>query len=317
MTRDHDRSLDRMLRRAAHPARAAPDECPDAETLAAFADRGLAAAARGTLERHIAECGRCQALTAAMVRTDRSGSVAAQPEVRAAWWRSERMIRWLAPAAAAAFAVSLWVFVPGQRTPQPDRAAEQKADATASQPLDKTAAPPAAAAPIGETRSPAEKREDGRARQDSVQAAPPPAPAAGPAPAAAETSAMRAAAAFAGRAGVDIASPDPQRRWRILPGGIVERSTDAGATWTRQDTPPVTELTAGSAPEPGVCWVVGRAGAILRTNDGGATWEPIPFPEPIDLTAVSAPTALSASVTLSDGRRFGTDDGGRTWRTVP
>jgi hypothetical protein len=216
----------------------------------------------------------------------------------------------------------------------------------ANQPPAAIAPPPAApAAPTpeqadqsigGRLQKPADEREPGNARsreerQTARPAAEPPETSldslgrtdafrnerAAPAPsAAAETTAMRAAAALADGA-VAIASADPQIRWRIRPGGVVERSSDSGATWTAQPTPSPMELTAGTSPAPAVCWIVGRAGTVLRTVDAGATWQRIAFPESIDLTAVSASTPLAASVTLADGRRFGTVDGGRTWTALP
>jgi hypothetical protein len=347
MSTDRDRSLDRMLRRgAAHPGRARHEDCPDGETLAAFADRGLDAGGSRAVEQHIAGCDRCQAITAAMVRADSAASTTPEPLARASWWPSNRMIRWLAPAAAAALAVTLWVLVPGQRSPLLERPFEQ---AAAEQPPAALALPPPAtpAAPLPEQANqsvakrekPADERETATARsreeQQRRQPAAEPAEtgrdslgrtdalrneqaAAAPAPAAAaETTAMRAAAAFADGAAVAIASPDPQVRWRIRPGAIVDRSSDGGATWTAQQTPSTTELAAGSAPAPAVCWIVGRAGTVLRTVDGGATWQRVAFPESIDVTAVSASTPLAASVTLADGRRFGTADGGQTWREIP
>jgi hypothetical protein len=350
MSTDRDRSLDRMLRRgAAHPRRAAHDDCPDGETLAAFADRGLDAGGSRAVEQHIAGCDRCQAITAAMVRADAAGSAAVEPLL--SWWPPNRIVRWLAPAAAAAFAVTLWILVPGQRTPLVERPSEQ---AAVEQPPAALAPPPAAmpAAPPPEQANqsveklakqaderetaPARVQEEQRARtaaesaQTSVDnlgrtdaprneraaAAPAPSAAAAP-PTAADTTTMRAAAAFAGVATAAIVSPDPQVRWRIRPGAIVERSSDGGSTWTAQQTPSATELTAGSAPAPTVCWIVGRTGTVVRTVDGGATWQRVPFPESIDLTAVNASTPLAATVTLADGRRFGTADGGQTWREIP
>ena len=330
MSTDRDRSLDRMLRRgAAHPGRAAHEDCPDGETLAAFADRGLDGGGSRAVEQHIAGCNRCQAITAAMVRTGSAGSATSEPLAQASWWPPNRIVRWLAPAAAAAFAVTLWVLVPGQRTPVGDRpAVERPPVALAPPPPTTPAAPPPEQAnqPVEKRQKPADERDTATARvreeeqralgrTDALRNE---RPAAAPAPsAAAETTAMRAAAAFADTAAVVIASPDPQVRWRIRSGAIVERSSDGGATWTVQQTPSATELAAGSAPAPAACWIVGRAGTVLRTVDGGATWQRVAFPESIDLTAVSASTPLAASVTLADGRRFGTADGGQTWMALP
>jgi hypothetical protein len=128
---------------------------------------------------------------------------------------------------------------------------------------------------------------------------------------------------------IDIASPEPAFRWRLLPPATIQRSPDGGATWTTQSTrtpglalltsgdgaQPVV-LTAGSAPARDVCWIVGRAGLVLLSNTGTA-WQRRPFPEAADLTAVRAIDARTAVVTTADGRQFSTADGGATWLKIP
>jgi hypothetical protein len=110
-----------------------------------------------------------------------------------------------------------------------------------------------------------------------------------------------------------IQSPDPKVRWRIMGGTIVQRSADAGATWTTQDAKVELPLAAGSAPTSNVCWVVGRAGTVLVTTDG-QTWRRVTAPAPVDLLSVVATSADYATVTAADGRSFTTSDQGRTWR---
>ncbi len=138
-----------------------------------------------------------------------------------------------------------------------------------------------------------------------------------------EVAAKRLAADAAVTASVvEIPSPDPNYRWRILPPTAIQRTTDGGTTWSVVDplrtafragaaqTPIV--LTAGSSPSRDVCWIVGRAGAVLLSTNG-ATWQRRPFPEPVDLIAVRATTMAAAMVTAADGRQFATSDGGATW----
>ncbi len=92
----------------------------------------------------------------------------------------------------------------------------------------------------------------------------------------------------------------------------MQRSPDAGATWSNQYTAPSgVFLTAGTAPSATVCWLVGRAGAIVVSTDG--VWQRVTFPDAVDLASVVAPDARTATVTTVDGRRFATADGGRTW----
>ena len=99
---DQDRWLGNSLRQPATP----PSEaCPDAETLAAWADGGLNAQAAAAVELHASTCARCLAVAAAMER-----SAPAVSATRA--WTPARAVRWLIPLTAAATAVAIWVVVP-------------------------------------------------------------------------------------------------------------------------------------------------------------------------------------------------------------
>lgn len=350
---DRDRSIEQLLRGSLPPNQGAPDaDCPDAETLAALADDTLPAALRRDIEAHVADCHRCLALTAAMTRVGTSaGTTAGGAAV--SWWRSRRVINWLAPAAAAATAGALLVVLPGRGTPPLEESKRTPQTQTA-------AAPPAAPAPAQATardalQPPADERAENAAEGRAMKAesavgrvAPEePAPAAlAPAPSAARSTsneeqvevarredaaspaerslgrqrasavASLAAADRAGAqpaAGFEVVSPDPKIRWRVSPAAVVQYSADAGASWAPQQTGASVELTAGSSPAPAVCWLVGRAGTVLRTTDGGSRWQRVPFPETADLTAVVGSTALNATIDLADGRRLRTADGGQTW----
>jgi hypothetical protein len=114
----------------------------------------------------------------------------------------------------------------------------------------------------------------------------------------------------------EVVSPNPQVRWRIGPGSVVQHSANGGMTWATQQTGAITDLTAGSSPSTDVCWLVGRAGLVLRTTDAGRQWQRVPFPETVDIIVVTASNALNATISSADGRRFQTTDGGGTWTTV-
>src|SRR5256885_16616452 len=86
---------DRLLRDALRPR--APlttsNVCVDAEALAAWADGTMSRSARAAFEIHAADCARCQALMAAMARTE-------PPPMEPAWWR-RALFSWLMPPPAA------------------------------------------------------------------------------------------------------------------------------------------------------------------------------------------------------------------------
>ena len=113
-----------------------------------------------------------------------------------------------------------------------------------------------------------------------------------------------------------IVSSNPSTRFRVLRGGGVQRSADAGATWRTEVTGTTETLTAGSSPSPSVCWLVGPGGVILLSTDG-RSWRRVAFPEAIDLRSVSATDEEGATVTTADGRAFVTTDAGRTWSRAP
>src|SRR6059058_5344875 len=90
MKHDNDAALDRVLGPMLKGRVETPPDgaCLDADTLAAWADDGLAAAAeRKAVESHAAGCARCQALLAAMVKTLPPPEATVSPvRTRAFWW---------------------------------------------------------------------------------------------------------------------------------------------------------------------------------------------------------------------------------------
>jgi Photosynthesis system II assembly factor YCF48 len=113
-----------------------------------------------------------------------------------------------------------------------------------------------------------------------------------------------------------VRSPDPQVLWRVSSGRVVDRSSDAGATWREQWTNASAHVVAGAAPSVDTCWLVGRGGIVLLTTDG-RNWKTIAPPTAADFVNVSATDASSATVTASDGRQFKTSDGGKHWNPAP
>lgn len=358
MKHDHDRSVDRLLAGTlkARAADASGEACLDAETLAAWADDALDARERARAEAHAADCDRCQALLAAMVKTTTPSPATA------AWWRMPAL-GWVVPLSVAATVLVIWIAVPNVRdrapVQQPARDAkavdqlapmarsEPPAEARAKVEADGQRQPPRQVAKEKAAPPPAVLRErtdapsaNALSKAETVTAtgaapvavAPPASntapPAAAPAapptpPQSAADSTLRAQAPFASaRAALAnpretvVVSSDPATRFRLLRGGGVERSADAGVTWRTEVTGATTTLTAGSSPSPSVCWLIGPAGVVLLSTDG-SSWRRLAFPETVDLRSVTATDSQTATVTTTDGRAFITTDGGQMWSRAP
>ena len=112
-----------------------------------------------------------------------------------------------------------------------------------------------------------------------------------------------------------IVTPTRRTVWRAGHAGIIEFSNDGGASWSRQSSNVVVDLTAGSAPSGKVCWIVGRAGTILLTTDAGSHWAVLHSPLDEDLGGVRATDALHATIwNLGNTKVFETADGGVSWK---
>jgi hypothetical protein len=178
-----------------------------------------------------------------------------------------------------------------------------------------------------QTPIPAETRAEADARRTPASPSPSPPPASAPASGNATAAAappprpeaFRAAesvmmkSSIAAPQPIVVSAPGAATRWRLLPGGIVERSTDGGATWQEQSTGVAVALTNGSATSSTTCWLVGPAGIVLLTTDG-RTWHRVSIPEAIDVFSVRATDERSATVFAAGGRTFTTTDGGKTWK---
>lgn len=349
MSADRDRILEQALK---HELRGDAATTPhiDAETFAAWQDDALDAAQMADVELHVSTCPRCQELLAAFGR----GTVAPTPQPAAEvprfqWWKW-----WLAPLAAGAAAVTLWMVVPEQQqlatappTPsssvavdkvQPTVVEEKKADAPAT--LTAAAEPEKRAREADnfkENKLTAEaSRDDRQQLKDQAVAAPkqeiamaqptaaaPPAAAAAPqapppAVAREELAGLRAAgelqkSARLAFAPIEVPTLDRNVRWRIA-GNRIERTDNAGQTWTSKREQTTDGIAAGSAPSSSVAWFAGRAGLVLLTGDAGTTFTEVSLAEPLDIASISATDVRTAIISTVSGRRFRTDDAGLTWR---
>jgi hypothetical protein len=114
-----------------------------------------------------------------------------------------------------------------------------------------------------------------------------------------------------------IYAPGSAFQWRTGPAGLIEFSSNAGSSWSRQRSGVLVDLLTGSAPSDQVCWIVGRVGAIVLTTDAGTNWKLLSSPLKEDLGGVHATDALHA--TIWNARRtksFETSDGGLTWKLI-
>lgn len=303
----------------------------DAETLAAWVDRGLPAEAADAVELHLSQCDHCQEVLAAFVRSE-----PAAPDVAVVlpFW-SRRPVKWSAAGLAAAAAIVAFVWM---GLPQPAPAPESTITRAPIDSLGRAAATPSAPAPAPQASPAAGRRTDKPAAAVEQRAAASPSTAAGavasaaapppPSPqafrqATAAESAMKDSAGMFVVVAPDAANPAPRTAlqsaaavvWRVVGGLRVERSTDAGTTWTTLPITPAlkTPLVAGAATSRFVCWFVGDQGVVIVTTDG-RTLRRVSLPEAVRLVAVTAVDGSQATVTAADGRMFSTLDGGLTWR---
>ena len=197
-----------------------------------------------------------------------------------------------------------------------DRAEAKSADADRFSPTIPSAnAAPATAAPAPATAPSAEasaRRAPAAAPSPAAAAQAPAAPQA--ALGAASSTQARAAASRAREVAaiVEIVSPDPMIRWRVVGAGQVERSTNGGARWEAAKLPESATLIAGSSPSSSICWLVGRTGSIYVTTDG-LRFVRVPFQDRTDFVSIQATDGRRATVVTIDGRTMRTDDQGANW----
>jgi hypothetical protein len=172
-----------------------------------------------------------------------------------------------------------------------DRAEEKRADAKTEQFA--PAVPAAGAAP-------------------QASAAPPPAAAS---PESTRTRTLASAARGLTAPVLEIVSPDPMTRWRVMGAGQVERSTNGGRQWQPTTMPESATLTGGSSPSPSICWLVGRTGAVYVTTDG-LRFVKVPFTDRSDFVSIRATDGRRATVVTIDGRTMRTEDQGANWTRI-
>jgi hypothetical protein len=328
-----DRLLRDALRDRLSTASAVPSAlCADADALAAWTDGTMSRPARTAFEAHAADCGRCQALMAAMARTE-------PPPVEAAWWRRSPF-SWLMPLAAAAAAIVIVVDLATteRRAPAPaPSVARQDSTAAASVPPPTAAAPaPSPASPqradaprdelVGVAKSrpqqgaasrsipnaaagapPAPKTES-RAKDATATAAPMPAAAPAPAPP------MPPPAAPAPAAARERAVPPLGDAATAATVETVRSESARGRALASLAMKAMAAPTVIVSPDRGSQWRIVN-GTIEHTADGGRTWQAQPLDAGAPLRAGAAPTARVCWLVGLRGVVMLTTDG-VTWRRI-
>jgi len=111
-----------------------------------------------------------------------------------------------------------------------------------------------------------------------------------------------------------IVAPGQKHVWRVGEGGSIQRSTDGGKKWKKQNSGVTVDLTSGSATSDKVAWIAGKRGILLLTTDGGKHWKQIITPISGDLGGVHAVDATHASIwDVPNRESFETSDRGETW----
>lgn len=243
----------------------------DAETVAAWMDGGLDATSLAAAEAHASNCERCQALLATVART--LPSETAPGFSRGTWWRW-----WLAPIAATAAAVTLWMVVPQERMRAP---ASQAPDSDMAQRSAETAKPspptepPPAAAPAPPP-VPAARAADARFGEPRRNAARADAEAKAKV---ADTQANKDAASLRDQQADRVANRQEkleENRERAAqapaaPAAAPAEGARLGATQLRKQAAPLEFV----SPDPNRRWRAITAGTIEFSQDGGRTWIPV------------------------------------------
>jgi len=111
----------------------------------------------------------------------------------------------------------------------------------------------------------------------------------------------------------DIDFPTGTTGWAVGDAGTILKTSDGGATWTKQASGVSAQLTALDFVTARVGFAVGSNGRILRTRDGGSHWAKLTSGTQKRLSAVCFVDASHGWVVGSSGARLRTLDGGRTW----
>jgi hypothetical protein len=347
-------SFDRALRSAARRGRPA-GVCPDAASLAAYADNALTADERRHVEAHVADCATCLEHLALLgaISLDRQA-----PEPSRSW-----LVRWgwLVPVATAMLVVAVWVRIPEQKASEDASAAlgakqvaprampeQERAAATAPaaerdarrneapRVAAKTAqAPPAREVPPTETKvdelAALERQDSARTRVATAPtpaAAPPPAAPAAQAEDAVREKAQVGAAASKVAQPAAVAAPalaDAMKKEARTGLASPRESYRALGSRIEQSKDGGTTWSMALSDPQSTFTSVGCApagGCWIGTADGQML-RPTPggfsrsvLPIRARVVAITSSGSQAAVVTVEGGQQFRTSDGGATWAPI-
>ncbi len=269
--------------------------CLDAETVAAWMDGGLDAAGVAAAEAHASTCERCQALLATVIKTlPTEDPLALGHEARgtARFWRW-----WLAPLAATAAAVTIWMVVPqAPMQPAASDIARDLADSPATaQPQAVPAEPAAQAQPPASTppqEALANSRRNLPAPANEAKAKLPDAAAATAEPDAralerADKPGKREENARATEMRQAVEAPSPAAAAEPMREAPAAPSLGAVTQLLKQASTPMVV-----SPDPNSRWRVLAGGTIERSEDGGRTWVAVRVAASEEVLAGASPDRL-------------------------
>ncbi|MBC8144147.1 MAG: hypothetical protein H7X80_01110, partial [bacterium] len=97
--------------------------------------------------------------------------------------------------------------------------------------------------------------------------------------------------------------------------GIIEKTTDAGSTWTSQEFGVIPELHGVDFVNSTLGFAVGAAGAVLKTTDGGNNWTNV-GPGPSESTIFTNVSFANAQVGFAVGMYTANAEPGRLYKTT-
>ena len=109
--------------------------------------------------------------------------------------------------------------------------------------------------------------------------------------------------------------------WAVGAGGVILHSSDAGLTWSAQQSGTFADLDSVAFPDTEHGWACGglsdSINVLVTTSDGGTTWTPeTPSVLKGDPVSLSFPDDRHGWLGTDDGHILRTTDGGLSWRTT-